>query len=238
LTFWLNGLSYIGVIYGLFLMRTSEFQSMPPKNQPGSILKNLKEGFGYIYRTSQIRSLILLVGIMGTFGVNYNVWIPVLSRTYLHVGAEGYGVLMAALGLGALFMALTIAVQGRRLTQRRVLAMVLLFGLCEIGAAWSEWYLVSLIFMVGIGISSISVFTSSNTAIQEAAPDALRGRVMGVYILVFAGTTPIGSLLMGWLASWGGTPFSMTVGGLLSVSAIPLFWLSWSKSTDSTASLG
>ncbi|MEI6043972.1 MAG: MFS transporter, partial [Chloroflexota bacterium] len=224
--FWINGLSYIGVIYGLFLMNTAELYNLPSKKQPDSILKNLKEGFGYIYRSPQIRSLILLVGMMGTFGVNYNVWIPVLARTYLHVGAEGYGVLMAALGMGALGMALTLAVQGHRPTQRWVLAMVLLFGLAEVGVAWSEWYIVSFFFMLLIGLSSISVFTSSNSSVQDAVPAALRGRVMGIYMLVFAGTTPIGSLLMGWLASWLGTPFSMTVGGLLSVCAIPLFWLS------------
>lgn len=235
--FWLNGLSYIGVIIGLALIRTSELHITPSKNIPQrSILKNLKEGLTYIRQSPQIKGIILVVGLVGTFGVNFNVWIPILARTYLHVGAEGYGVLMGFLGFGALAAALTLAVQSRRPSTKRVLMMVLLFGLCEIAVACSEWYIVSLIFMIGVGVTSITVFTTSNTNVQMTTPDILRGRVMGVYILVFAGTTPLGSIFMGWLASIGGTPFSMAVGGLLSASAVPLYWLSTRRNRTAQAS--
>lgn len=230
--FWLNGLSYLAVLNGLARIRTSELFTAPRKAVPGSILSNLKEGLVYIRQTPKVRSIILLVGMVGAFGVNFNVWIPVLSRSYLQVGAEGYGVLMAALGLGALGRALTMAAQGKRPSQRGVMVMVLLFGLCEVIVACSSWYFVSLVFMFLAGVASIAVFNTANTTVQITTPDALRGRVMGVYMLVFAGTTPIGSLFVGWLASWGGTPFSMAIGGILSACAVPLVWLASRRIVD------
>lgn len=222
--FWLNGLSYIAVLSGLARMHPEELHSVPPRAQSGSIIKNLKEGFQFIRQSPDVRAVIFLVGMVGTFGVNFNVWIPVLARTYLHVGAEGYGILMGAIGLGSLAAALTLAVQGRRPSRQRLLMLVAFFGLCEIIIGYSPWYIVSLVFMFAAGLCSIMVFNTANTTVQLTTPDNLRGRVMGVYILVFAGTTPIGSLFMGWLASWGGTPFSMAMGGILSACAVPLYW--------------
>ncbi len=226
--FWLNGLSYIAVIIGLARMNPVELHNPPSQQKSGSIFKNLGEGLNYVWRSPQIRSIIVLVGIVGTFGLNFNIWIPVLARTSLHVGAEGYGLLMAGLGLGSLTTALILAMQGRP-SQRRVLMMALLFALCEVGIACSVWFVVTLLFMFGAGLTSITIFTTSNTTIQMSTPDTLRGRVMGVYVLVFAGTTPIGSIFVGWLASVGGTPFSMTISAILVACAIPLYLLSSRK---------
>ncbi len=229
LAFWLNGFSYIGVLTGLFRMGVSELLTLNRKTSSGQIFKNLKEGFAFIYRAKEIRSVILLVGMVGTFGYNFNIWIPVLARTNLKVGAEGFGLLMAALGLGSLIMALTLAVMNQRPTRERILFLLILFGLSEIGVAISGWFPLSLAFMFLTGLFSVAVSNSSNATIQLSTPDELRGRVMGVYMLVFAGTTPIGSIFVGWIASSFGTPFSMALGGTLSFITVPLFWLELKK---------
>jgi MFS family permease len=225
LAVWLNAISYLAVIFNLLRMDTSKLFPIQRKASTGTVMSNLKEGLVYIWKTPAILSLIILVGTMGTFGFNFNIWIPVLSRLYLNVGADGYGVLMAGLGLGALVSSLAMAVSGRTPKHSRILLALAFFAAFEIGVAISGWFILSFLLMFGMGLAMIRVSAASNTFIQMNTPDYLRGRVMSFYLLVFAGTTPIGSLFIGWLGSVGGTPFSMFVGGALSAIAIPFVWI-------------
>ncbi len=222
LAVWLNAFSYVAVIVNLLRMDTSKLFGNTRPRSGASVMTNLKEGLSYIRNTPQVLTLIIIVGMMGTFGFNFNVWIPVLARERLGVGAEGYGVLMAGLGGGALISSISLALAGREPDQSRILKAVVIFGLFEAAVALSGWYIISFVCMVGAGMSMIRVGASSNTFVQMTTPDYLRGRVMSVYLLVFAGTAPFGSLLMGWLGSVGGTPFSMCVGAVLSATAAPL----------------
>jgi MFS family permease len=192
------------------------------RNRPvGSVFKNLSEGISFIWHTPSIATLIIVVGMVGTFGFNFNVWIPVLAREILNVGADGYGILMAGLGLGALFSALYIAVNGKNPNHRNILIATAWFAFFEAGVALSGNYFLTLFFMVGTGLAMIQVSAASNTFVQMNTPDHLRGRVMSVYMLVFAGTTPFGSIFVGWMSSAGGTPFSMFTSALLSGLAVP-----------------
>ncbi len=219
---WLNALSYLAVIYSLLRIKATELYSHNKPRSTGPVLKNLKEGISFIWHSPDILTTIVVVGMLGTFGFNFNVWIPVLSRHYLNVGAEGYGVLMAGLGVGALASAIGLAIFGKQPDRKRILISLVFFGLLETGVAFSPWFISSLICMAGTGFAMIQVTAASNTYIQMNSPDNLRGRVMSVYVLVFAGTTPLGSLLVGWVSSGWGTPVSMLVGAMLSVSAAPL----------------
>ena len=103
LAIWINAFSYIAVLIGLFKMDTSRLFQIARKRLNGSVFSNLGEGLSFIWNTPSIATLIIVVGMVGTFGFNFNVWIPVLARETLGVGADGYGILMAGLGLGALF---------------------------------------------------------------------------------------------------------------------------------------
>lgn len=219
---WLNAASYLAVLVGLARMDLTQLFHSSRKQPEGSITKNLKEGLVYIWQSPTILALIIVVGTMGTFGFNFNVWIPVLARERLGVGAEGYGVLMAGLGGGALLSSLSLAVGGRKPRQKMILVAVICFALFEVGVALSGWFVLSFICMVGAGLAMIQVSAASNTLIQLTCPDNLRGRVMSVYLLVFAGTTPIGSLFVGWLGSTWGTPFSMCIGAILSAVGAPV----------------
>ena len=223
--FWINGLSYIAVIVGLLMMRLNELHMGAGRKQTGSVGKNLKEGLAYSFQTKPIFLIILLIGLVGTFGINFNVWVPDIAKNYLHVGADGYGILMAGLGIGALATALTLAVKSGKPKLSNILKATIGFALCSIGVAISPIFWVSFIMMMGVGVSMMVIMISANTTIQLTAPDHLRGRVMSVYMLVFAGTTPVGSLFIGWLANIGGTPFSMTTGAILSGLAVPVVLL-------------
>ncbi len=222
---WLNSASYIAVIAGLLSMDNTKLFHPDHQAQEGSIRKRLKEGISYIRHTPTIMALLIIVGMLGTFGFNFNVWIPVLAREHLGVGAEGYGLLMSGLGGGALLSSISLALSGRQPHLRRILVGLICFSGFEAGVALSHWYLLSLVCMIGVGLAMIQVTAASNTMIQVTTPDNLRGRVMSIYMLVFVGTTPIGSFFVGWLGSSFGTPFSMTTGAILSALGAPLVLL-------------
>ena len=220
---WLNAISYIAVIFNLWRMDASKlFDPGGQRKIEESIGKRLKEGLSFIGHHTGILAIMVTIGMVGTFGFNFNVWIPVLASNYLKVDADGYGILMAALGVGALFSAMGLAVVARTPDHRRILTWTVWFGIFEVGVALSGWYWLSMLFMAGVGYSMIQVTAASNTYVQMNTPPQLRGRVMSVYMLVFAGTTPIGSLFVGWLGTQFGTPVSMSIGGILSVLALPL----------------
>lgn len=225
IAFWLNGLSYIAVIFGLFMMRDSDLFAPQKRKQTGSIGKNLKEGLSYAVHTPTIFTVIVLIGIVGTFGINFNVWMPVIAKNYLKVGADGYGILMSGLGIGALCSALTLATRNKKPNITFLMKGVVSFVFFGIAIALSPWYFLTFLFLMGLGASLITVMASANTIVQMTVPDYLRGRVMSIYMLVFAGTTPIGGLFVGWMASAVSTPFSMGVGMLISLTSIPTVWL-------------
>ncbi len=232
LAIWINAFSYIAVLIGLFKMDTSKLFQISRRRLNGSVFSNLAEGLSFIRHTPSIATLIIVVGMVGTFGFNFNVWIPVLARETLGVGADGYGILMAGLGLGALFSALYIAVNGKNPNHRNILMAAAGFAFFEAGVALSGNYLLTLFFMVGTGLAMIQVSAATNTYVQMNTPDHLRGRVMSVYMLVFAGTTPFGSVFVGWLSSAGGTPFSMFTSAMLSGLAVPLAYLFYRRNKN------
>jgi MFS family permease len=225
LAVWLNAVSYVAVLIGLFRINTAELHLTQKPLKEGTVFSNLKEGLLYIKNTPTVLSLIMIVGMVGTFGFNFNVWMPVISREYLKVGAEGYGILMGGFGLGAFAGSLWLAMSSKQPELRRIMLALVAFGIFLIAVGFSEIYILSLVLMVCAGLAMIRVNAVSNTMVQMTTPDYLRGRVMSVYLLVFAGTAPLGSLFMGWLGNWLGTPISMLVGGVMVMMAVPVVLL-------------
>jgi MFS family permease len=161
---------------------------------------------------------VVLVGLVSTFAMNFNVLAPPLAQDILGVGATGLGFLMASMGLGALTAALVVA------TFRRPRPWIIVLGALGLGAlemilAGVRSYPVALVAMYGAGAASVAMMISANTSIQLAVPDQLRGRVLSVYTTVFAGATPIGAPVIGWLASAFGTEVALAVGGGIAVVA-------------------
>jgi MFS family permease len=227
--FLINGLTFSAVIVGLLLMRDSELRTPPPSNRPRTVRQvgsSLGEGLGYVRRTPLVLLAVVVVGLVSTFGLNFNILIPAFSKDVLGTGAEGYGFLMAAMGVGSLVAALWLAFGGGA-RPTIIVWGALLAGVSEVVLAGvgSYAFALGLMFLIGFGV--ISMAASANTTIQIAVPDALRGRVMSVYTTVFAGSTPIGGLFIGWFASTFGVPMATALGGLASalVAIGGIVWL-------------
>jgi len=221
LCFVLNAVTYLPVVGVLALMRT---QGNPhPGAGEQSPLERLRGGLAYVARTPAVLLPIVLVGFVATFGMNFNVWAPLLARDVLDIGASGFGTLMASLGVGSLAGALALAFAGRNPTRGRILLMAAIFGGFELALAFAAMLRAPLPLvmplMAAVGFSMSTTMAQANTLVQTNSPDALRGRVMSIYMTVFAGSTPLGAAVAGGVAEWGGAPAAIAVGGAVSVLA-------------------
>jgi MFS family permease len=204
LLFLLNGLSFIAVIAGLALMRSSELHTIIRPRSAGGVrasFSQLGEGLRYVRESAVVLTVIIVLAGVGTFALNFNVFLPLFAADVLRVGATGFGVMSAVVGAGSLVAALVIAATGRKPRMSVLLASGAALALLETGFALSRWYPLSLLLLAGCGFATISFSATANTALQTASPDHLRGRIMSLYIIFFAGTTPIGNLLTGGVAS-------------------------------------
>jgi len=220
IAFLIDALSFLAVLLGLFLMVEADLRPAPRFVRPTSareVFVNLGDGLRYVRRTGMIFLSVTIIGVVATFGINFSILIPPLAADVLHVGASGYGFLMAASGLGSLLAALAIAFGGTRATRMLIGAAVL--GLAEILIGLVSNYPIDLILMFAAGSGAISMMATANTVIQLEVPDELRGRVMSVYTTVFAGTSPIGGLLLGAIAANAGAPAAIAIGGGVSLAA-------------------
>ncbi len=223
--FLLNGISFIAVIIGLALMRPEELLAI--QRAAGgtgwrSSFTQLAEGLRYVRQTGTMLTIVILVAVVGIFALNLNVILPLFAADVLNVGASGYGTMSAATGLGSLIAALVIAVTGRKPRMGILLLSGAGLAVCEVGFALSRFYPLSLLFLTGIGFATITFSATANTALQTGSPDHLRGRIMGLYIVVFAGTTPIGNLFTGGLADWWGPTFPLIAGAIITALAVAL----------------
>jgi len=213
--FLVNGISFLAVLASYRAMDVRKLASPPLMARPTTIrgvVADMTEGLRYVRTTPLVLLPILTIGLVATFGMNFSVTIPALARDVLHVGAEGFGFLMAASGVGSFAVAMAIAF-GRRSRPALIGLGAAALGAAELVLAGSGSYGISLVAMFVVGLGGIAMAATGNTTIQMTVPDHLRGRVMSVYTTVFAGSTPIGGLLTGVLASAISIPFAIAVGG-------------------------
>lgn len=194
-TLFLNAVSFLAVLAGLLMMNPEAFFATP-RRANGPISGGLVEGLQYTWRTPEVLLIMLVVASIGTFGYNFSVLLPLIAGFVLHTGATGFGGLGAFLGLGSLVAAM-FAAFARDVTVRRVLVGAGAFSVLLAGVALSTNFALSAALLVALGFAGITFATTANSLLQMIVPDALRGRVMGLYILLFAGSTPIGALLIG-----------------------------------------
>jgi MFS family permease len=199
MAFLLNGISFLPVIGGLMMMRTAELFSPMRNERKLNPLGELREGLAYSFRTPPALLIVILVAIIGTFGYNFTVMLPLVDRYVLHRGSVGLGFMTAAVGLGALISALAIA-RREQATRYTLFAGATAFSLLLGAIALSHWFLVTLLFLLLLGVANTAFAATANTSLQIVSPDHLRGRVMALYMLLFAGSTPIGGYLTGYMA--------------------------------------
>ncbi len=200
--FALNAISFAAVLISLAMLNQERMRSLTrPPRKP--LWTQLADGLRYAARTPSLAFALLLLACIGTFGYNFGVVLPLLARFALNLGAVGFGSLNTAMGIGALVGALAVA--PRLPAMRRTLLIaggsfaVLLLLVSAIVS-----YPVALVCLVLVGVASVTYSAVTNTTLQLNSDEEYRGRVLSLYTLLFAGTTPIGGALTGWLADlWG-----------------------------------
>ncbi len=217
--FFLNGVSFLAVLAGLILMKGP---AMPPRRlgSVSAVLSDLQEGFAYVRQTAPVLAVILMLGMIGTFGINFNVLVPLLAKSTLNVGAVGLGWLMSAMGAGSLVASLSIAYLSREPRPVWILLPAAAFGVVELILASARSYPLALLLLALAGAMQVIFSAQANSFVQLAVPNQLRGRVMAIYMMLWAGTTPIGSTLIGALAESTGTFGPFLLGGVASLVAV------------------
>jgi predicted MFS family arabinose efflux permease len=191
-----------------------------------SPLTQMREGVGYIWHNDVVRTLIGLVAVSNLFAFGYSTLMPAFADSVLNVGASGLGLLSAAVGVGALGGALLVASLG----DFRHKGMLLTFGnlffpVMVLLFSFSRNFALSMLLLVGVGLGFMIQNATTNTLVQITVPDALRGRVMSVYMMVFQGFFPIGSLMAGFIAQNFGISIGAAVGGAIALAyGLFLLW--------------
>jgi MFS family permease len=216
----LNAASFAPIVAVLIAIRPAHVAWQPPTRE-ATALSELRQGLAYALSTVSIRRVVVLFAVVGLLGFNWQVAVPLVARFVLHRQATGFGDLMGALGAGSLAAALAVA-RSQRPSERR-----LTFGAVALGGALvvlglSRSYPLSLVVLVGAGAAGVVASVTANTRLQLLAPDHLRGRVMGIYILLMGGTTPVGSFLLGELAGHVGTGAALVCFGAATALAVGL----------------
>ncbi|MFE9039886.1 MFS transporter [Streptomyces sp. NPDC012421] len=219
--FLVNGLSFLAPLAALWLMRTSELHKVEraPRGKG-----QLREGLRYVAGRPDLIWPIALVGFIGTFGFNFPIWLTAFSEEVFHVGAGTYGFLNTLMAAGSLAGALLAARRGS--TRLRMLVIAAgVFGVLEIAAAFSPSFWLFALLLVPIGMIGLTVNVTANSAVQMATDPVMRGRVMSLYMMVFAGGTPIGAPLLGWVTDTYGARAGFATGGLVSLTAAAVIGL-------------
>jgi MFS family permease len=216
--FVLNAASFAAVIIGLVLMRGSELRSPEPIPRARG---QLREGVRYVFERPDLLLPLLIVGFMAIFAQSFTTSIALMARQVYGAGASSFGIASSAFAVGALGGALLAA---RRVKQSRrfLLAGSMCFGVFQIAAGIAPDYPAFLLLLVPAGMAMITVNTTANTMVQLGSSPEMRGRVMGIYVLVFTAGAPVGSPLVGWLAESAGPRVAVVIAGALSVVGVGL----------------
>jgi MFS family permease len=214
--FIVNAVSFLAVLIGLLAMRARDFFPVEEFERP-EILRGTREGLAYVRRQPRMLVVLGLTVVLSTFCFNFNVTLPVLAYTTLHTHALVFGILSAVFGAGALAGALIAAARGRASAKVMIIGSLVFAGAELLLAPMRGPVLVgALLFLTGAGFTVWSA--NSNAALQLAAPDRLRGRIIGLYFYAFNGTGPLGGLLAGWLCATGGTELAFLVAGIVGLA--------------------
>lgn len=236
-----NSVSYLAAIGALLLMRN--LPVLVPERHQQHWARRLAEGASYARHEPIVGLLLVVVGVFSLFAMNRMTLIPLFADQVLHVGAQGFGVLVGSMGLGALFGALTLAFFPQMgADPRRQIWMAAIWVAALIEFSISRAFLVSAAALFVAGYCQISFIAAANNRIQTITPDHLRGRVMALYAQALIGVGPFGAVQAGALATLFGAPWAMAVGAtiagvvVISIRLIrPSVFGAQPKKTSSTA---
>ena len=228
-SFLLNAVSFAAVVTGLALIRTRDLHSTG--HRAGRGRGGQLEAFRYVRTRPDLMAVFCAVAVFGTLGLNFPVLLPLYTTQVFHSGASAYGVISAIMAAGSLVGAL-LAARRTVARVRMVLGGALGFGVLEVIAAGMPDITSYAAVLTLVGLSSLTTATTANAVMQTTVPAELRGRVTGVYVLVFMGGTPLGSPVVGWLAGQIGVRWTQSLCGLATAAAAlgAAYWLA--RTTD------
>jgi predicted MFS family arabinose efflux permease len=216
LAFLANALSFLAVIAALAAMRVVPIVEV--RHDIG-LLGRIDEGLRFIRSSSGVLWVLVTLAVLSVFAMNFNVFVPVLARSQLRLGASGFGLLLAAQGAGALLGSLLVAGTGAGGPRPAFLAwgaVLLCGGLIALSRVAHPGVAAIELFVAGMGM--VLFTATANSTVQLETPDHLRGRVMSIYAMVFNGLAPFGALMMGAIIDAWGPPAGMFVGGAVGLA--------------------
>jgi MFS family permease len=231
--FVLNAFSFLAVLVALSSLRTEELHTVV-RDPSTRIVAGMRRALGFVVRDPQLRAVLGVVTVVSTVGFNFHVLVPLLAAETLHVGPEGFGLLSASFGLGALVGALVTA-SFRAASWRLFATGATGFGVLALALAPVENATLAGALLFGVGISFTLFTANANALVQLGAPDQLRGRMIALYLFAFVGLAPVGGLFAGWLAEVGGTPLAFGVAGTTSLVTIAVVSLLRSQTPGTPA---
>jgi MFS family permease len=229
--FLVNGVSFLAVIAGLLAMRDLP----PPTRGPAreSLGARLREGFRFAATHEGVRGLLLLLALTALSGLPFWTLMPVFAKTILHGDARTFGLLMGAPGLGAVLVGLVLASHRGTGSYRLIAGACGLFGVLVVLFTQARTLWLAIAIAIPLGMASMLQMTATNTLIQSMTPDALRGRVMAIWLMIFMGFAPIGSVIAGAMttALGGPSPVLAIGGATCALGALGFARWSWARSS-------
>jgi MFS family permease len=220
--FLINAASFAATLLALALMHVGELRaSSRPPRAPGQI----REGWRYVASRPDIVIVLVMMSLVGTFGVNFPIFTSTMALSF-HQGANGYGLLSSVMAIGSVLGSLMAA----RREKPRIVVIGLAslgFGLSMLASAIMPTYWSFAAVLIVVGLSALTMMTSANAYVQTTTTPSMRGRVMALYMAIFAGTTPLGAPLVGWIANVAGPRWAIAVGAAsgLAAAAVALGWM-------------
>lgn len=214
--FMVNAASFAAVLIGLYLMRDEELYVRPRVPRAKG---QLREGLRFVRERRDLVMLLIVIFFVAAFGMNFQMTTALMSREVFHSGAANFGLASTMLAFGAVSGSL-LAARRKNPRMRLTLVAAAAFGVFEIISGMMPTYGLFLWSLIPTGLALLTFNTTANAVTQLSVPARMRGRVMGLYMLVFMGSSPIGAPLLGWLAEVFGPRFGLIVGGLVSITAV------------------
>jgi MFS family permease len=231
--FFLNALAFV---FAIAMLAQIPGRRPVPRMVATTFVEEMLEGIAYALRTPAVRFILALQIIVSFCVFNFSVYVPLLARDVLGMGAEGFGLLMTCLGVGALSAGLTVGAMGATAPRQRKITIALTVSLCGLlGLAFTRAFWLAAIIMAITGFSGTLVMAGCNTSLQLRAPDALRGRVMSLYTLLSGGVFPIGAFWVGFIAEHWGVQRSFLVNGAMGLVALAGLLLARGQRTEPEA---
>lgn len=225
--FVINAATFLAVLFSLTRMHIRDLEPVAgPKRTRGA----MRDGVRYVRKRPDIILILVVIGLVGMFGINFQMTTAIMARLVFHKDAAEYGLLGSIMAIGSLAGALLSARRDKP-SMRLIVGSAFVFGIFSTIAGVMPSYWTFALALIPVGLSALLLLTTANSTVQMTVAPAMRGRVMALYMAIFMGTTPIGAPIVGWISEAWGPRWSILFGGLVSIAVglAAISYLMWAK---------